>query len=211
MLRGGAGGPARKVFNGSCAVDSREPLTGSPPPPRRCLRVPKAVTPMSEIYSAEFFEQFLELDSSSPSGLRWRVDSPGKNSNRGKPAGCMDGSKGYYRVEILGKIHRCHRLVLIMNGVYPQQESDEVDHIDRDRSNNALNNLRWCSRSQNGKNKRVLGRVTYRYVYRRGEKYAAVYKYPNTRKSIHVGVFKSPREAHLAALAHRLENHWISS
>lgn len=166
---------------------------------------------MIESGSAEFFRQFLELDPSSPSGLRWRLDAPGKNSNRGKPAGCKDNSSGYYRVEILGTIYRCHRLILIMNGIYPPKGCNEVDHIDRNRSNNALSNLRWCSRSANCKNQRVLGCVSYRYVYRRGQKYAATYRHPNTRKRIHVGVFSDPREAYLATLAHRLENHWILS
>ena len=166
---------------------------------------------MIESGSAEFFRQFLELDPSPPSGLRWRLDAPGKNSNRGKPAGCKDNSSGYYRVEILGTIYRCHRLILIMNGIYPPKGCNEVDHIDRNRSNNALSNLRWCSRSANCKNQRVLGCVSYRYVYRRGQKYAATYRHPNTRKRIHVGVFSDPREAYLATLAHRLENHWILS
>lgn len=166
---------------------------------------------MNEADSAKFFKQFLELDPGSPSGLRWLANAPGKNSNRGKPAGCRDGQTGYYRVEILGTIYRCHRLVLILNGIYPPKGCNEVDHIDRDPSNNALSNLRWSSRSLNCKNKRVLGSVQYRYVYRKGQKYAATYRNPNTNKKVYVGVFSDPLEAYLTTLAHRLENHWIQS
>ena len=164
---------------------------------------------MDKKFSADFFSQFLEADPTCPSGLRWLTQSPIKsNSNPGKPAGCAN-SNGYYRVEIYGRYYPCHRIVLLLNGILPPHGCLEVDHIDRDQSNNKLSNLRWVNRSQNNKNKKVLGVVPYRYVQKRQSRYVARYRNPVTRDSVHVGTFDDPYRAHLAAVAHRLENHWI--
>ena len=65
---------------------------------------------------------------------------------------------GYKKVCLMAingkkKFEYVHRLVALAfldnpNG-YP-----EVDHIDRDRGNNNLENLRWVSKSENNKNKK---------------------------------------------------------
>ena len=166
---------------------------------------------MNEDSSAAFFRQFLTLDPSCPSGLRWLVQSPARsNSNPGKPAGCIN-SNGYWRIELLGRHYPCHRIVLLLNGMEPPLGCPEVDHIDRNPSNNSITNLRWVSKSQNNKNKRVLGAIPYRYVHKKRKRYVARYRHPATRASIQVGTFDNPGEAYIAALAHRLENHWIRS
>ena len=63
---------------------------------------------------------------------------------------------GYYQINLVaanGKrkkeyLHRLLALVFIDNpNNYP-----EVDHIDRNRENNSLSNLRWVSKSQNQRN-----------------------------------------------------------
>ena len=40
----------------------------------------------------------------------------------------------------------------------------EVDHIDRDKTNNNVNNLRWISRSKNQINKPIVGKIPYRHI-----------------------------------------------
>ena len=54
-----------------------------------------------------------------------------------------------------GKVHRkMHRL--IAQQFLPNPNNlPEVDHIDRDKLNNSLNNLRWVSRSDNNRNRTV--------------------------------------------------------
>lgn len=54
---------------------------------------------------------------------------------------------GYVYVSVDGKRYGAHRLAwLYMHGVLPGQE---IDHIDGDRSNNAIGNLRLASRCEN--------------------------------------------------------------
>jgi hypothetical protein len=41
-----------------------------------------------------------------------------------------------------------------------------IDHKDRDKLNNKVNNLRYISRSENEKNKYVLGKIPYRHIHK---------------------------------------------
>jgi hypothetical protein len=66
----------------------------------------------------------------------------------------LDGSVssgGYIIINLNGKNYRLHRL-LAQSFIENPNGYDEVDHIDRNRLNNDLSNLRWCSRSQNSHN-----------------------------------------------------------
>lgn len=71
-------------------------------------------------------------------------------------------SKGYLRVDIYQdgrmKSHRVHRLVASAFFDAPDTHFDEshneversqVNHIDGNKTNNAVSNLEWCSRSEN--------------------------------------------------------------
>lgn len=65
-------------------------------------------------------------------------------------SGCP-GRHGYRIVKISNHSYYVHRLVA--EASLPRIESKvEVDHIDRDTSNNAVSNLRWASRSENTRN-----------------------------------------------------------
>lgn len=65
-----------------------------------------------------------------------------------KPVGAIDSS-GYLRISVDGKTYSAQRLIyLYFKGYLP----DLVDHIDLDRTNNKIVNLRECTRSQNQHN-----------------------------------------------------------
>ena len=66
-------------------------------------------------------------------------------AKEGERAGSPTGH-GYRRIIIdYGKFYEHHLAWLYVHGYWP----DELDHQDGDRSNNAIDNLRECSRSQN--------------------------------------------------------------
>lgn len=92
------------------------------------------------------------LDYAPASGeLRWRRRMS-KRVLSGDIAGCVD-TYGYVRIIIKGKNYRAHRLGwLLTYGGWPDAE---LDHIDLDRSNNRLNNLREATRAQNMLNKKM--------------------------------------------------------
>lgn len=78
-----------------------------------------------------------------------------RTSNRiniGTIAGTVD-TNGYLRIRVCGKVRAAHRLVwLYVHGYFPE---GDIDHVDGNRLNNALNNLRECNRSQNLLNKPI--------------------------------------------------------
>ena len=79
-------------------------------------------------------------------------------------AGKDDGG-GYLRIPYKGKRYKLHRLVfLYMYGSFPLED---VDHINGNKADNSLSNLREVSRHTNSKNRKL----------------------PNTNTSGHIGVY----------------------
>ena len=50
-----------------------------------------------------------------------------------------------------------------------------VDHIDRDKTNNSLSNLRWVTQSQNTINSRIVGKLGFRHIYIKNRKNRSPY------------------------------------
>lgn len=156
----------------------------------------------------QLLQEHFELDPLCPSGLRW-IKAPSRSVPAGQPAGSRD-PRGYYTVQLGGRGYKCHRVVLLLNGILPPEGCTQVDHIDRNRSNNLVSNLRWATPSLNVRNCAVTGKVPYRFVrQRKSGRYEAQYKHPITKKKVYVGVYSNATTAHIQALAHRLEHCWI--
>ena len=108
--------------------------------------------------SAINFKDFLYYDESSPTRLRWLVDIwVGKNFNRkaiskGDPAGCLNKVNGYYQVRLKRRTFRIHRLILVLFN-QPISNGKVVDHIDGNKLNNSISNLRIVSLEENAKNR----------------------------------------------------------
>ena len=68
----------------------------------------------------------------------------------GSVAGCIDKSEGYFRITIDRRQYWSHRLAwFYTHGVWP---AHDIDHIDRNRGNNRLANLRAVTRAENLQN-----------------------------------------------------------
>ena len=80
-----------------------------------------------------------------------------------------DTGLGYLRCNLRNdttkkqKLMRVHRLVAFLHIPNPNNHT-EVDHIDRDKLNNNVANLRWVSSSENLINKSVSGTIPYRHI-----------------------------------------------
>ncbi len=95
------------------------------------------------------YEKARELfDYRSDGQLLWRVNSGGRKV-KGKVVGCING-QGYIQTRIKGKSFMVHRLVWLWHHGYLPE--NDMDHIDRDRSNNRIANLREASRQCNLRN-----------------------------------------------------------
>ena len=86
--------------------------------------------------------------------LYWKVTRP--HVYIGKEAGCV-GDRGYSRIVINNKMYRTHRIIFLMHHGYLPTE---IDHIDGDKLNNKIENLRAANRSQNLLNKKISNKNT---------------------------------------------------
>ena len=89
-----------------------------------------------------------------------------KSARKGIKAGDKAGyiNNGYVQIKLNGKDYRAHRLIFLMhNGWLPEF----IDHIDTNRSNNRIENLRAATKAQNGHNFGVSthNKSGYRNVY----------------------------------------------
>jgi hypothetical protein len=155
----------------------------------------------------ETVSSYLTPDSGSPTGLRW-IRSCGR-AKAGQAAGTL-ARNGYYRTMLQGRYWMNHRLVLMLSNQHPSCLRDEADHIDRNKQNNALRNLRWVSKSLNcARISRPGNNTGYKYV--RPQSGASTYTYQIKLNGIryYEGRFRTAEEAYYAALARKLQESWI--
>lgn len=113
----------------------------------------------------------------------------------GVEAGSIDPRIGYRRINFRRKLLLAHRVALaIVNGDWPP---DEVDHINGDRSDNRIANLRCVDKHENLKNKSIYknnrsGRIGVHW-HKQHRKWAACIQCEGKNKMI--GVFKSIEDA----------------
>lgn len=91
--------------------------------------------------------ELLSYDSESGE-FRWRVARRGVKLN--KAAGCFDKKFGYIRIRIDSRLYMIHRIAwLLSHKKFPE---NEIDHINGDRKDNRICNLRDVTSSENNKN-----------------------------------------------------------
>jgi hypothetical protein len=136
--------------------------------------------------------------------LYWKEDR-GSQKCKGKMAGTQD-HRGYLRVRVreLGGSMLVHRIIFAMHHGYLPAE---VDHIDGDKSNNRIENLREVTRSQNQMNKGRNGqnKSGCKNVYFYRNKWGV--KLVVNKKSLFIGVFESLELADLVAHSAREKYH----
>lgn len=113
----------------------------------------------------------------------------------GQVAGSVDKGHRYARIKVSETLYLAHRLAwFYTHGVWPK---NELDHIDRDRGNNRLANLREATRSQNACNKPTYrnNRTGVRGVcwHKQHRKYIASIQLDG--RSRHIGLFRDLNQA----------------
>ena len=127
--------------------------------------------------------------------LYWLHDRANGKVKAGDLASKIQSKTGYRRVSINNKYYAAHRLVwMLHNGNLP----DLIDHIDGDRANNVLSNLRIADKQTNSanRNKNLNNTTGYRGVVKIGNRFRATIGYKGTRYDL--GMFDTAKLAHQA-------------
>lgn len=95
-------------------------------------------------------EELKQLLSYNPEdGQFTRLKTTASNAVKGSVAGHVD-SRGYVKIRINGREHSAHRLAwLYVYGWFP---AGQIDHVNRNKSDNRITNLREVTISENAQN-----------------------------------------------------------
>lgn len=104
---------------------------------------------------------YFYYDPSAPSCLRNKVSRGSARQDRVQ--GTL-GNRGYWQVRLLGERFVQHRIIWELH-FGPIPEGMVIDHIDRDKSNNRIENLRCTSQSSNMTNQSQRNSSGYKGVY----------------------------------------------
>jgi len=148
------------------------------------------------------------LDYNPETGIFvWKTHLKQSNKYEGDSAGCLSGG-GYIAIQIKGVRHYGHRLAwLYVYGKFPDKE---LDHINRDKADNRISNLREVTRSENMQNvglrkDNTSGESNISYRKDRN-KYRAFVTENNKYKSL--GHFETIEEAKTALDNYNSEEYW---
>ena len=128
-----------------------------------------------------------------------------KNPDWREAKGCVNKITGYRQVKINYKIYLYHRVVYFIHNddwkIHDTCRDNSIDHIDRDKLNNNIENLRVATHQQNMWNQNSKG-----YCFRKASgKYHARIMVDGEQK--HLGMFVSEDEARNAYLDAKAKYH----
>jgi len=140
----------------------------------------------------EFLDSFFEYRDGD---LYWKPEK----------AGTIDGS-GYWQTGIKGRYFKNHRLIFLMHHGYLP---NVIDHIDGNKTNNKIENLREATRSQNNCNTKISSKNTsgikgVSWVEKFKKWRARIYV---EKKMYHLGYFEDFEDAVKASKKARQELH----
>lgn len=99
------------------------------------------------------WNEYFCYDETSPSCLRWKVSRGSNKVRAGDVAGGCISSTGYYQCILQGKNYKCHRIIYEMFNNISLKPNEQIDHINRQKTDNRIDNLRVVTSAQNARNR----------------------------------------------------------
>jgi hypothetical protein len=164
----------------------------------------KALDLETQKLTQEYLQSILDYNKET-GDFTWKV-AKGRNSRVGKIAGSSHNG-GYKTIRIDKKLYLEHRLAwLYVYGEFPKQD---IDHKNGVRTDNRLDNLRACTRSQNLCNKinkvNSKSKISNVHWNKQNNKWIVNIYYQGKQKRI--GTFEDIELAELVAIEARLTYH----
>ena len=101
--------------------------------------------------SYDYIKEIVEYDETSPTFLRYKVPRANGKIKAGDVAGSFDSS-GYGQVFFKDRMYKVHRVVYCLHLEKDLDSNLIVDHLDGNKSNNNIKNLRLTTPSENARN-----------------------------------------------------------
>jgi HNH endonuclease/AP2 domain len=122
----------------------------------------------------------------------------------GKKLGIV--KNGYNCISIMGRWYKTHRLIFLL---HYKRLPEVVDHRDRNKLNNKIENLRECTKSENERNRVKYSNNTsgYKGVWFHNQRQKWCAEITVNSKSIKLGLFDTPELASKAYEAASREQH----
>lgn len=124
--------------------------------------------------------------------FRWLRGKQGRNADLSV---AQYVNNGYRRIQVDGRTYLAHRLAFYM--AHRREPVGEIDHIDGNRANNKIDNLREATRVENARNRHSRG--VFKHPHRQARPYTARIQFDGKLK--HIGVFATYDEAAAAYAA----------
>lgn len=131
-----------------------------------------------------------------------------KNAPLGSKAGSLHKHLGYVQIRVKSKLYLAHRLAwLYVTGEWPRFQ---IDHINGNRSDNRIDNLRDVTVQENARNRqKTLAKTGLLGVVKSGSGFKATIGVSG--KNVYLGTFQSQLDAHKAYLNAKKIYHKINS
>ena len=152
--------------------------------------------------TVEYLRSILHYDPAT--GIFTRKVSTARRVKVGDIAGSLDGG-GYLQIRVQSRLHLAHRLAWLYT--YGEWPKDQIDHINRNKTDNRISNLREVTNKQNLQNagkrsNNTSGCPGVRW-YKQNSKWVACIAH--NYKQIHLGYFSILEEAIAARKAGELK------
>ncbi len=148
--------------------------------------------------SVEELRRFLHYDPETGE-MSWKL-SPSHAVKSGAKIGSGLHSKGYRKVSFQGKTYMYHRVAWALH--YGNWPETILDHINGDKTDNRLANLRTSNPYENGKNKVCHRSGKLFGVHKLRGKFVASLRDYKKNKVVHIGCFQTQEEASAAVFGY---------
>ena len=111
---------------------------------------------------------------------------------KGKRQAGFKNKRGYVKIKIDNKSYFAHRIAWYL--CYGSWPTLDIDHVNGNKDDNRIENLREATKSQNLSNSRL--KTKYRGVSKANSKWRAVITHRGSK--MHIGVYETKKEAYKA-------------